>query len=60
VHELSVSDGFKFGCGFVLALLIAWLVIAIVGGILAAIFGGTLVGLMERFVNAMPLVFSLT
>ena len=30
MHELSVGDGFKFGCGFFIAGLIAWLVMTIV------------------------------
>ena len=54
MNELSVGDGFKFGCGFMLAGLIAWLAMAIVGGILTAIFGGTLFGLLEDLVQAAP------
>lgn len=58
MNELSVGDGFKFGCGFMLAVLIAWLAMAIVSGILALIFGGTLAGLMERFVSAVPFILN--
>jgi hypothetical protein len=54
MNDLSVADGFKFGCGFMLAALIAWLAMAIVGGILTAIFGGTLFGLLEDLVQAAP------
>jgi hypothetical protein len=42
MNGLSVGDGFKFGCGFMLAGLVAWLVMAIIGGIITLIFGGAL------------------
>lgn len=46
MNGLSVGDGFKFGCGFFLAALVAWLVAVILGAIvsliLTAIFGITL------------------
>ena len=58
MNDLSVADGFKFGCGFMLAALVAWLAIAIISGILAVIFGGTLAGLLERFVQAAPIIMS--
>ena len=48
MQQLSIGDGFRFGCGFLLAALIAWLAMAIIGGILAAIFGAALGGLIER------------
>jgi hypothetical protein len=44
---LSVGDGFKFGCGFLLAAFIAWLAMAIIGTILVAIFGATLGALFD-------------
>jgi len=31
VNALSMGDGFKFGCGFFLAALVAWLAMAIIG-----------------------------
>ena len=43
---LSVGDGFKFGCGFMLAAFVAWLAVAIVGGIVMAIFGSALTALL--------------
>jgi len=58
MRELSVVDGFKFGCGFMLAMLIAWVAMAIVSAILAAIFGGALAGLLERFVSAVPTILN--
>jgi len=48
MNEISVGDGFRFGCGFLLASLIAWLAVAIIGGILTAIFGAALGGIFER------------
>jgi hypothetical protein len=51
MNNLSVSDGFKFGCGFMLAMLIAWLAMAMVSAILAAIFGSSLIGLADRFMS---------
>jgi hypothetical protein len=59
MSELSVGDGFKFGCGFMLAMLIAWIAMAIIGGILTAIFGGTLAALLERFVSVLPTITNL-
>ena len=48
MQQISVGDGFRFGCGFLLASLIAWLAVAIIGGILTAIFGAALGGIFER------------
>jgi hypothetical protein len=48
VEKISVGDGFRFGCGFLLASLIAWLVVAIIGGILTALFGAALGGIFQR------------
>ena len=45
MNGLSVGDGFKFGCGFILAAFIAWLVMAIIGGILAVLFSASLTAL---------------
>jgi hypothetical protein len=61
MDEISVGDGFRFGCGFMLAALIAWLAMAIIGGILAAIFGAALGGIIERFssLGLVPLILGL-
>ena len=48
-NGLSVGDGFKFGCGFLLAGFIAWLVMAIIGGILTAVFGGVIGNLLNNW-----------
>lgn len=37
MNTLSVSDGFKFGCGFFLAALAAWMAVVVVGAILSLI-----------------------
>lgn len=49
MNGLSVGDGFKFGCGFILAAFIAWLAMAIIGGILAVLFGASLTALFGQF-----------
>jgi hypothetical protein len=59
MNELSVADGFKFGCGFLLAVLIAWIAMAIVSGILALVFGGTLGALLDEFVSLAPAITNL-
>jgi hypothetical protein len=60
---LSVGDGFKFGCGFILAAIIAWLAMAIIGGILVAIFGATLGALFDGIdpdmFSQIPMLFGL-
>ena len=49
MNELSVGDGFKFGCGFLLAAFIAWIVMVIIGVLFSLIFGGLLGGLLSEF-----------
>lgn len=36
---LSFGDGFQFGCGFMVAVLIFWIVLSIVMAIIALVFG---------------------
>jgi len=57
--SLSVGDGFKFGCGFFLAAFIAWLAMAIIGGVLVAIFGATLGALFDSadLFSQIPMLF---
>ena len=49
---LRFGDGFRFGCGFFLAGIIAWLVIVLVGGgvllVMASLGGSTLPPLSPR------------
>ena len=49
MNELSVSDGFKFGCGFFLAAFIAWIVMVIVAVLFSLIFGAALGALFSEF-----------
>lgn len=49
MHELSVGDGFKFGCGFFIAGFITWLVIVITMALLGVLFSTALTGLFEGF-----------
>jgi hypothetical protein len=55
MQQISIGDGFRFGCGFLLAALIAWLAMAVIGGILAVIFGATLGGIFQR-INELGLI----
>ena len=61
MNQISIGDGFRFGCGFLLASLIAWLAVAIIGGILTVIFGAALGGLFERIseLGMIPQILSL-
>ena len=61
MNGLSVGDGFKFGCGFLLAGLIAWLAMAIVGVVISLIFGGALGALFSRMdlLSQLPLLLGL-
>jgi hypothetical protein len=61
MNQISIGDGFRFGCGFLLASLIAWLAVAIIGGILTAIFGAALGGLFQRIseLGLIPQILSL-
>ena len=61
MNGMSVGDGFKFGCGFLLAGLIAWLAMAIVGVVISLIFGGALGALFSRMdlLSQLPLLLGL-
>jgi len=54
MNGLSVGDGFKFGCGFLLAVFIVWLVMAIAMGILMAVMGIGLGSILPRLLKDMP------
>jgi amino acid transporter len=49
MNELTVGDGFKFGCGFFIAGFITWLVIVISMVLFSVLFSTALVGLFEGF-----------
>jgi hypothetical protein len=61
MQQLSVGDGFRFGCGFLLAATIAWLAMVVIGGILAAIFGAAFSTIFERIsdLGMIPQILSL-
>ena len=42
MQGLTVGDGFRFGCGFLLAAAIVWVVMAIAGVVLTVVFGAGL------------------
>ena len=54
MNQITVADGFRFGCGFMLAAFIVWLAIAIVGGILAAIFGTAVGSVFGNLMGQVP------
>ena len=62
MEKLSIGDGFRFGCGFFLAAFLVWLAMAIIGGVLMAIFGaglGALLGNMDlESLSQLPLLLS--
>jgi hypothetical protein len=49
MNGLTVGDGFKFGCGFLLAALIAWLAMAFIGGIVMALIGTVFGDILRNF-----------
>jgi hypothetical protein len=53
MNDLTVGDGFKFGCGFMLAAVLAWLGMTIVSVIIAVIFSGALAGLLAGLVDSL-------
>jgi amino acid transporter len=57
MNELSVSDGFKFGCGFFIAGFITWLVIVVTMVLIMLVFGATLGSLFQNmdFGQLLPL-----
>ncbi len=42
MNELTVADGFKFGCGFFIAGFVAWLVMLAVIFVFSLLFGAAL------------------
>ncbi len=47
MNEISVADGFRFGCGFFIAGFVAWLVMVVVLFIISLVFGAALGGIFE-------------
>lgn len=57
--QLSVGDGFKFGCGFFLAGFIAWIIMVIVMFIFTFVFGSLAGGIFEDLIDTMGLLLPL-
>ena len=53
MRELSVSDGFRFGCGFFIAGLVAWLVMVIIVFLLTFIFSTFLDNVFQDLLGTM-------
>jgi len=59
MNELSVGDGFKFGCGFFLAGFIAWIAMIIVVFLFSLVFGGLAGGIFEDLLGTIGLALPL-
>lgn len=51
MNELSVGDGFKFGCGFFIAGFVAWIVMLIVVFLFTFVFGPLVGGIFEDLID---------
>ena len=47
--DLSVGDGFRFGCGFMIAVAIAYVILAIVTVVASISFSGVLAAILQRY-----------
>lgn len=47
--ELSVGDGFRFGCGFMIAVVVAYILLAIILFVLSIAFSGLFAALLQRY-----------
>lgn len=59
MNELSVGDGFKFGCGFFLAGFVAWIAMLIVVFLFSLVFGGLVGTLYEDLLGNIGLALPL-
>jgi len=59
MNELSVGDGFKFGCGFFLAGFVAWIAMLIVVFLFSLVFGGLIGTLSEDLLGSIGLALPL-
>jgi hypothetical protein len=55
MNDLTVGDGFKFGCGFMLAAVVAQIGVVIAILIISAIFGGALGVLLDGLASIVRL-----
>jgi len=56
MNEISVGDGFKFGCGFFIAGFVAWLVMVIVIFLFTLVFGTLAGGIFEDLLDTVGLL----
>ncbi len=47
--DLSVGDGFRFSCGFMLAVAVAYVILAIVTIVASVAFSGALAAILQRY-----------
>jgi hypothetical protein len=59
MNELSVGDGFKFGCGFFLAGFVAWIAMIIVMFLFTLVFGGLVGSVYEGLLDSIGLALPL-
>jgi hypothetical protein len=57
MRELSVSDGFRFGCGFFIAGLVAWLVMVMIVFLLTFAFGTFFDNVFQDLLGTMGQLF---
>ena len=53
MRELTVSDGFRFGCGFFIAGLVAWLVMIMIVFLLTFVFSTFLDNVFQDLLGTM-------
>lgn len=46
--DISVGDGFRFGCGFMLAAAVAYLLLALVFVVASVVFSGAIAAYLQR------------
>jgi hypothetical protein len=46
--DISVGDGFRFGCGFMIAAAVAYLLLAIVFIVTSVVFSGAIAAYLQR------------
>ncbi len=47
--DLSVGDGFRFGCGFMIAVAVAYVILALVTIVASVAFSGALAAILQRY-----------
>lgn len=47
--DLSVGDGFRFGCGFMIAVAVAYVILAIITVVASIAFSGVVAAFLQRY-----------